>query len=95
MSMITETHDAVTFDTIAVAENGWAIDILDQTFLPHDYVIKRLTKATEGVEAISAMRVRGAPLIGVTAAYTVALACLLYTSPSPRDSSKSRMPSYA
>tara|TARA_B100001093_G_scaffold462059_1_gene477017 strand:+ start:2997 stop:4133 length:1137 start_codon:yes stop_codon:yes gene_type:complete len=74
MRMITETYDAVIFDTIAVAENGWAIDILDQTFLPHDHVIKRLTNATEGGEAISAMRVRGAPLIGVTAAYTMALA---------------------
>ena len=74
MSMNTETHEAVTFDTIAVAENGWAIDILDQTFLPHDHVIRRLTKAMDGGEAISAMRVRGAPLIGVTAAYTMALA---------------------
>ena len=62
------------FNTISVADDGWAINILDQTFLPHDQVTKQLTKASEGEEAISSMRVRGAPLIGVTAAYTIALA---------------------
>lgn len=72
--MTTNVENAVLFDTISVAEDGRAVDILDQTRLPHEHVMKRLETAEAAGEAISAMRVRGAPLIGATAAYGMALA---------------------
>lgn len=60
--------------TIAPAADGAAVEIIDQTQLPFAFVRKSLVALEEVVEAISAMRVRGAPLIGVTAAYGLALA---------------------
>ena len=51
-----------------------AISIIDQTALPHTYHRLRLTTLDEVAHAIRIMQVRGAPLIGVTAAYGVALA---------------------
>jgi len=51
-----------------------AVEIIDQTCLPHAWVIRRLTSVQEVAEAIAVMRVRGAPLIGATAAYGLALA---------------------
>jgi len=59
---------------IALADNGWAVDIIDQTKLPHDYHITRLETLTDACVAIRDMLVRGAPLIGATAAYGMALA---------------------
>ena len=55
-------------------DNGWAADIIDQTRLPHEFVIKTLSTMRDAAEAISVMRVRGAPFIGATAAYGLALA---------------------
>ena len=51
-----------------------AVEIIDQTALPHDYRTLRLATLDDAAHAIRAMQVRGAPLIGVTAAYGVALA---------------------
>ena len=96
------------------------IKIIDQTKLPHKFIIKELKTVNDAINAIKVMEVRGAPLIGATAAYGLVLAiienndqsflkkasdeliksrptainlkwavdriCLLYTSPSPRDS---------
>ena len=50
------------------------VEIIDQTLLPHELKIARLTRLDEAARAIHDMQVRGAPLIGVTAAYGVALA---------------------
>jgi methylthioribose-1-phosphate isomerase len=50
------------------------VEILDQTLLPHVVQVARLRSMDDAAEAISVMRVRGAPLIGATAAYGVALA---------------------
>ncbi len=50
------------------------VEIIDQTRLPHEYVLRRLATQEEAAEAIRVMRVRGAPLIGATAAYGMALA---------------------
>jgi methylthioribose-1-phosphate isomerase len=47
--------------------------ILDQTLLPHEVGIRRLVSPEEVAEAITAMRVRGAPLIGAAAAHGLAL----------------------
>ncbi len=60
--------------TIWVSHNGWDVKIIDQTKLPHRYEIVRLTTMEEAAHAIKAMLVRGAPLIGATAAYGMALA---------------------
>ncbi|MEI7430257.1 MAG: S-methyl-5-thioribose-1-phosphate isomerase [Betaproteobacteria bacterium] len=51
-----------------------AVEIIDQTALPHDYRNLRLSTLDDAAHAIRSMQVRGAPLIGVTAAYGVALA---------------------
>ena len=51
-----------------------AVEIIDQTALPHDYRTIRLFTLDDAAHAIRSMQVRGAPLIGVTAAYGVALA---------------------
>ena len=48
--------------------------IVDQTLLPHRFELRSLHDMTDAAEAISTMRVRGAPLIGATAAYGMALA---------------------
>ncbi len=59
--------------TRTIAEDGDAIFILDQTRLPAECIFLRLTTLHEVAEAIREMRVRGAPLIGATAAYGVAI----------------------
>jgi methylthioribose-1-phosphate isomerase len=53
-----------------------AVEILDQTRLPHAEVWLRLENLAAVCQAIATMQVRGAPLIGVTAAYGLALAML-------------------
>jgi methylthioribose-1-phosphate isomerase len=59
--------------TIRAAADG-AVEIIDQTQLPGTFTVRRLCSADEVAEAIRTMRVRGAPLIGVAAAYGLALA---------------------
>ena len=51
-----------------------AVEIIDQTRLPHVFATLRLNTMRDAERAIRDMQVRGAPLIGVTAAYGVALA---------------------
>jgi methylthioribose-1-phosphate isomerase len=55
-------------------DDGWSVGIIDQTLLPHRLETVRLTSAEDAAEAIVRMLVRGAPLIGITAAYGLALA---------------------
>jgi len=50
------------------------VTIIDQTYLPFEFKLTELTSLGEVVEAIKFMRVRGAPLIGVTGAYGIAIA---------------------
>ena len=50
------------------------VKIIDQTKLPHQFIIKDLKTVKEAVNAIKVMEVRGAPLIGGTAAYGIVLA---------------------
>ncbi|MDQ2861402.1 MAG: S-methyl-5-thioribose-1-phosphate isomerase [Pseudomonadota bacterium] len=59
--------------TIWPAADG-AVEILDQTLLPHAVETVRLTTLDDAVRAIATMQVRGAPLIGVTAAWGLAVA---------------------
>jgi methylthioribose-1-phosphate isomerase len=60
------------FRTIWPTADG-AVEIIDQTRLPHEFVSVRLENMRDAEFAIREMQVRGAPLIGVTAAYGVAL----------------------
>jgi methylthioribose-1-phosphate isomerase len=60
--------------TIWPTADGQAVEIIDQTRLPHEFAVARLDSLTDAEAAIRHMQVRGAPLIGVTAAYGVALA---------------------
>ena len=66
--------DGKAYRTIWLAQDGWTVEIIDQTKMPHDFAVARLTGLEEAAHAIRAMLVRGAPLIGATAAYGVALA---------------------
>ena len=52
------------------------VKIIDQTKLPHQFTIKNLKTIKDAVNAINAMEVRGAPLIGATAAYGLVLAII-------------------
>ena len=72
--------------TIWVEDDGAAIGIIDQTKLPHQFETRRLTTIEDAAEAILTMRVRGAPLIGVTAAYGVCLAMRADTSDAALES---------
>ncbi|MEZ5853902.1 MAG: S-methyl-5-thioribose-1-phosphate isomerase [Hyphomicrobiaceae bacterium] len=60
--------------TIWRAEDGWRVEIIDQTLLPHRFETATLATVEEAAVAIKTMQVRGAPLIGATAAYGMALA---------------------
>jgi methylthioribose-1-phosphate isomerase len=53
---------------------GWSVGAIDQRRLPHEFVVAQLTTCAEAAEAIRSMLVRGAPLIGATAAFGMALA---------------------
>ena len=66
--------DGVHYRSIWLADDGWSVEIIDQTLLPHRFEIARLTTIDDAATAISIMQVRGAPLIGATAAYGVCLA---------------------
>jgi methylthioribose-1-phosphate isomerase len=50
------------------------VKIIDQTKLPHQFIIKDLNSVKDAINAIKVMEVRGAPLIGGTAAYGIVLA---------------------
>lgn len=59
------------YRTIWEVEGG--VEIIDQTLLPHEFKTVTLRSVEESAHAIKAMLVRGAPLIGVTAAYGIVL----------------------
>jgi methylthioribose-1-phosphate isomerase len=60
--------------TIWLNADGWSVGIIDQTKFPHRFETLSLTSMNEAAHAIKDMLVRGAPLIGATAAYGMALA---------------------
>ena len=65
--------DGKAWRSIWVQPDGWSVGIIDQTKLPHVFVTTRLASAAEASHAIKSMMVRGAPLIGATAAYGAVL----------------------
>jgi methylthioribose-1-phosphate isomerase len=54
--------------SIWVEPDGWSVGAIDQRLLPHEFVVARLTTCDAAADAIRSMLVRGAPLIGATAA---------------------------
>lgn len=66
--------DGKPYRSIWLNADGRSVDIIDQTLLPHELQTRTLTCMEDAAEAISSMRVRGAPLIGAAAAYGMALA---------------------
>ena len=66
--------DGKAYRTIWQGRDGRTVEIIDQTRLPHEFVTVALRTVDDAVHAIRSMQVRGAPLIGVTAAYGVCLA---------------------
>src|SRR5450759_2915220 len=60
--------------SIWLEADGWSVSAIDQRRLPHDFAVVRLATCDSAAEAIRSMLVRGAPLIGATAAYGMALA---------------------
>ncbi|MDC0418977.1 S-methyl-5-thioribose-1-phosphate isomerase, partial [Pelagibacteraceae bacterium] len=53
-----------------------SVKIIDQTKLPHQFIIKNLKTVRDSINAIKTMEVRGAPLIGATAAYGLVLSII-------------------
>ncbi len=66
--------DGQPFRTIWLNSDGRSVDVIDQRWLPHEFRIATLRSVADAATAIRDMWVRGAPLIGATAAYGVALA---------------------
>ena len=66
--------DGTPYRTIWLADDGWTVEVIDQTRLPHMFEVIALTNLDAASTAIRDMLVRGAPLIGATAAYGMALA---------------------
>jgi len=62
------------YRTIWFDEKSKTVKIIDQTKLPHKFIIKDIKNLEDAFNAIKNMEVRGAPLIGATAAYGIVLA---------------------
>jgi len=74
--------DGQPYRTIWVNDDAWSVEIIDQTQLPHVWETVTLKSMADARLAIADMWVRGAPLIGATGAYGLALA----TRENPTDS---------
>ncbi|MCW5701364.1 MAG: S-methyl-5-thioribose-1-phosphate isomerase [Bradyrhizobium sp.] len=66
--------DGKHFRSIWLEPDGWSVSAIDQRRLPHEFVIAEIPNAEAASAAIRTMLVRGAPLIGATAAFGMALA---------------------
>ena len=61
------------YRTIWLADDEWAVEIIDQRRLPHSFETLRLESVNDAAAAIQTLAVRGAPLIGATASYGLCL----------------------
>ncbi len=77
--------DGVAHRTIWLSDDGESVEIIDQTKLPHEFEIVRLSTVEDAAHAIRTMQVRGAPLIGASAGYGVALAMRVDSSDAGLD----------
>jgi len=73
--------DGVAYRSVWInPDDGWSVQIFDQTKLPWSLDVLRLTSCAEVAHAIRSMQVRGAPLIGAVAAYGLCLALRMDSS---------------
>jgi len=77
--------DGKHFRSIWLEPDGWTVGAIDQRKLPHEFVIAQLATVEAAADAIRTMLVRGAPLIGATAAYGMALAMRAHASDAAID----------
>ena len=68
--------DGKEYQTIWFDEKNQTVKIIDQTKLPHQFIIKDLKTVKDAINSIKVMEVRGAPLIGGTAAFGIVLAVM-------------------
>jgi methylthioribose-1-phosphate isomerase len=80
-----------SYRTIWLNADGWGVDVIDQRWLPHEFRVATLRNVGNAATAIRDMWVRGAPLIGVTAAYGVALAVRADPSDAALDEAWERL----
>src|SRR5262245_46809504 len=78
--------DGKPYRTIWLGADGWSVEIIDQTRLPHELAVMALKTVGDAARAIKTMQVRGAPLIGAAAAYGVCLALRADASDEALDS---------
>jgi methylthioribose-1-phosphate isomerase len=71
--------------SIWLEPDGWSVGAIDQRRLPHEFIVAQLTTCESAADAIRSMLVRGAPLIGATAAYGIALAMRADSSDAALD----------
>jgi methylthioribose-1-phosphate isomerase len=71
--------------SIWLEPDGWSVGAIDQRRLPHEFIVAQLTTCESAADAIRSMLVRGAPLIGATAAYGMALAMRADSSDAALD----------
>ena len=77
--------DGTHYRSIWLNDDGWSVSVIDQTLLPFEFGVKQLTTVDDAAVAIRDMIVRGAPLIGATAAYGICLALRADTSDAAID----------
>jgi methylthioribose-1-phosphate isomerase len=75
-SLSTMKVNGRTYRTIWLNDNQSSVSVIDQTLLPHRFEIVEWRSVEDAAKGIRDMVVRGAPLIGVSAAYGMALAML-------------------
>jgi methylthioribose-1-phosphate isomerase len=83
--------DGIARRTIWTTEGRDAVFVIDQRRLPHRWAVERLGSTAAVRTAIAQMWVRGAPLIGVAAAYGVALQCASDASDAGLDDAVSAL----
>ena len=66
--------DGAHYRTIWLGADGTTVQVIDQTLLPHQFVVRDWRSMADAERGIRTMIVRGAPLIGAAAAYGMALA---------------------
>lgn len=66
-----DINKVIHIDNVKLREDGLAVVILDQSLLPNETIYLELEKPAEMYEAIQKLRVRGAPAIGICAAYSM------------------------
>jgi len=64
----------IAYRSIWLSDDSVRVQVIDQTLLPHRLAVRSLVTLADAEHAINTMMVRGAPLIGATAAYGMALA---------------------